>query len=75
MVDDKGDSLDSQTRNRLEGAIRGLMRRATGPLAAWQLMLNDLKQDSREGFVDWIEVTRSEPGDVDVGLFRHWLDQ
>ena len=74
MVDDKADSLDSQTRNRLEGAIRGLMRRATGPLAAWQLMLNDLQQDSREGFIDWIEVTRSELGDVDVGLFRHWLD-
>ncbi|MGB0398255.1 MAG: helicase C-terminal domain-containing protein, partial [Candidatus Puniceispirillaceae bacterium] len=39
-----------------------------------QLMLNDLQQDSREGFIDWIEVTRSELGDVDVGLFRHWLD-
>ena len=74
ILDEKADTLDSQTRNRLEGAQRGLMRRATGPLAAWQMMLNDLQQDSREGFIDWIEVTRSDLGDVDVGQHRHWLD-
>ena len=74
MIDDKADTLDSQTRNRLEGAQRGLMRRATGPLAAWQMMLNDLQHDSREGFIDWLEVTRSDLGDVDVGQLRHWLD-
>ena len=74
MIDDKADTLDSQTRNRLEGAQRGLMRRATGPLAAWQMMLNDLQHDSRDGFIDWIEVTRSDLGDVDVGQLRHWLD-
>ena len=73
-IDDKADTLDSQTRNRLEGAQRGLMRRATGPLAAWQMMLNDLQHDSREGFIDWLEVTRSDLGDVDVGQLRHWLD-
>ena len=74
MIDDKADTLDSQTRNRLEGAQRGLMRRATGPLTAWQMMLNDLQHDSREGFIDWLEVTRSDLGDVDVGQLRHWLD-
>ena len=74
MIDDKADTLDSQTRNRLEGAQRGLMRRATGPLAAWQMMLNDLQHDSREGFIDWLEVTRSDLGDADVGQLRHWLD-
>ena len=74
MIDDKADTLDSQTRNRLEGAQRGLMRRATGPLAAWQMMLNDLQHDSRDGFIDWLEVTRSDLGDVDVGQLRHWLD-
>ncbi len=74
MIEEKADTLDSQTRNRIEGAYRGLMRRATGPLAAWQMMLDDLQQDSRDGFIDWIEVTRSDLGDVDIGQHRHWLD-
>jgi len=74
ILDEKTDTLDSQTRNRLEGAHRGLTRRATGPLAAWQMMLNDLQHESRDGFIDWIEVTRSDVGDVDVGQHRHWLD-
>ncbi len=74
MLDDKAEELDTQTRSRLEGALRGMTQRATGPLAAWQLMLSDLELECRDGFIDWMEVARNENGDYDVGLMRHWLD-
>ncbi len=74
LLADKADELDTQTRSRLEGAARGLKLRATGPLAAWQTMLSDLKHDGRDGFVDWLEVNRTEAVDNDAGLYRYWLD-
>ena len=68
------DSLDSQTRTRIEGAARGLVRRASGPVAAWMMMLADLTGDGRDGFVDWMQIDRREGTDIDLGLLRHWLD-
>lgn len=74
---EQADQLDSQTRVRLEGAARGLTRRAEGPLAAWQGMLADCgnrQQQGRDGFVDWIQIDRTDGRDLDIGLRRHWLD-
>ena len=68
------DSLDSQTRTRIEGAARGLVRRASGPVAAWMMMLADLTGDGRDGFVDWMQIDRRDGADIDLGLLRHWLD-
>ena len=74
LLDEEADSLDSQTRTRIEGAARGLVRRASGPVAAWMMMLADLNGDGRDGFVDWMQIDRREGTDIDLGLLRHWLD-
>ena len=74
LLDEEAESLDSQTRSRIEGAARGLIRRASGPVAAWIMMLTDLTGDGRDGFVDWMQIDRRDSADVDLGLLRHWLD-
>ena len=75
---DQADHLDSVTRNRLEGAARGLLRRANGPLAAWRQLLDDITDmshpEGRAGFIDWMEATRHNGQDIDIGLRRHYLD-
>ena len=76
LLSDQADQLDSQMRVRLEGAVRGLRRRCDGPLAAWQALLADCAQSQhgRDGFVDWIQIDRSDGRDLDIGVRRHWLD-
>ena len=78
MLADQADELDTATRARLEGAARGLMRRAQGPLLAWRQMLLDISNpptpEGRPGFVDWMEASRRMGEDVDIVLKRHYLD-
>jgi ATP-dependent DNA helicase DinG len=74
VLDDNADTLDTAGRGRLEGAIRGIELRASGPLNAWQLMLSDISDGARDGFVDWVQIDRRDGQDRDVGMARHWLD-
>ncbi|MGU9962350.1 MAG: ATP-dependent DNA helicase, partial [Candidatus Puniceispirillales bacterium WSBS_2018_MAG_OTU23] len=78
MLVDQADSLDSASRSRLEGAARGLIRRASGPLAAWRQLLLDISNPEtlkgRDEFIDWMEATRRNGEDIDIGLHRHYLD-
>jgi ATP-dependent DNA helicase DinG len=74
MLADESDILDTEARQRLESAARGLIRRASGPLAAWINLLDGIGDGGLEGFVDWMEATRRMGEDVDVGIHRHWID-
>ena len=74
ILNDEADTLDTQTRQRLEGVSRSLLRRASGPVAAWCQLLGDLSVTGRDGFVDWMQISRIDSTDRDVGLYRHWLD-
>ena len=74
LLDDEAENLDSQTRTRIEGAARSLMRRASGPIASWLVMLDDLTGNGRDGFIDWMQIDRRDSEDIDLGLLRHWLD-
>ena len=83
MLAAEADTLDTQSRSRLEGAARGLMRRANGPLQSWINLLADIAAASsvaetavgcRPGFVDWMEATRRNGEDIDIGLRRHHVD-
>ena len=58
LLDNEADQLDSQARARIEGAVRGLVRRASGPVAAWMLMWNP--PVGRDGFVDWMQIDRRD---------------
>ena len=72
-LEDEADALDSETRRRIDAASRGLgRRRAT--VGAWGAMLQGLRHETHEDFVDWFGVERRDGRDQDVGMYRHWID-
>ena len=73
-IDDESDSLDSDTRRRIEAAAGSLDSRAILPLAAWRNMLKALEEETPPEFCDWFAVERIDGRDIDVGLYRHWVD-
>ena len=78
MLADQADEIDTATRSRIEGAARGLIRRAQGPLSSWRQILLDIATpptpEGRPGFIDWMETSRRMGEDIDIGLRRHYLD-
>jgi ATP-dependent DNA helicase DinG len=48
--------------------------RSNGEVAGWQKMLRDLARDTPPEFVDWLAIERFEGHDLDVGMYRHWID-
>lgn len=73
-LDDEAETLDSATRARIDGAVRGLERRAKLMLPGWIQMLQSVGQATPEAFVDWFGVERASGRDMDVGMYRHWVD-
>jgi len=73
-LDKEAESLDSQTRQRLESAGISIRRRALMPLSAWRSMILSLGEGTPEGFVDWFSVERIDGRDVNIGMHRHWID-
>jgi ATP-dependent DNA helicase DinG len=74
-MNDEASELETYQRARIEAAARGLERRAKIILPAWIAMLDALETgERREEFVDWFEIEREDSRDVDVGLWRHWID-
>lgn len=70
---DETAELDTATRARMEGAVRGLLRRKL-TLDAWRSMLLDLQTETPASFVDWFGLERFDGRDMDLGLYRHYLD-
>ncbi len=73
-LDTDSETLDTSTRIRIEGLMRTLERRGAIPLAAWRSMLASLGAETPQEFVDWFAVEREFGNDVDIGLYRHWID-
>ena len=72
---DHADTLDSDTRKRMEAVIAAMDRRTRMTLSAWISMLESLHDgEIKDGFIDWMEIDRVEGGTWDVGLYRHWVD-
>jgi ATP-dependent DNA helicase DinG len=77
LLDDEADELDGGERARIEGALRGLDRRARMTLPAWRSMLQGLVEEGAEDdpdFVDWISAEMMFGRVVDAALRRHWVD-
>ena len=75
LLSDESANLDSESRRRIEGTARGLMRRAAGPLAAWIALLESIDTNTPDtDFIDWLEATRKQGEDIDIGIHRHWID-
>ena len=72
-LDAEADILETQTRQRIEGIARTLLRRGT-QLSAWADMLTSLHEAALPDFVDWLEVDKTEGRLRDVGMRRHWVD-
>ena len=72
-LDDEAETLDSDSRRRIDAAARGLRRRAEA-VSAWHNMLGNLGRPVPAEFVDWFGVERSDGRTTDVGMYRHWLD-
>ena len=74
-LSDEASELEPYQRARIEAAARGLERRARIILPAWIAMLDALETGTRDpDFTDWFEIAREDGRDVDVGLWRHWVD-
>ncbi len=79
-LDEETDEMPAAERARLEGALRGLERRARMQLPAWRAMLSRLDDDAGDkDFVDWFEAVFapvSQAGErlVDAAFRRHWVD-
>ena len=73
LLADETADLDTATRSRMEGAVRGLLRRKL-TLDAWRSMLLDLQTETPAAFVDWFGLERIDGRDLDLGLYRHYLD-
>jgi len=81
LLDDEAADLASADRARIEGALRGLDRRARMQLPAWRGMLQTLVQTEEEeaaadppGFVDWFEAVFAFGRVADAAFRRHWID-
>jgi ATP-dependent DNA helicase DinG len=74
-LDDESAELDTAARNRIEGVCRALLNRCELQVRAWIAMLREIESErSDAAFVDWFALERIEGREIDVGMYRHYLD-
>jgi len=71
---DDADSLDSDTRERINYTINSLSFRADALVGEWIDMLDSLKTAPLTECVDWLEITRIDGHDNDTGFYRYYVD-
>ena len=77
LLDDEAAELPAGERARIEGALRGLDRRARMQLPAWRSMLAILQDEpdvNDPTFVDWFEAVNAFGRIADAAYRRHWVD-
>jgi ATP-dependent DNA helicase DinG len=76
VLDQEAATLTTSDRARIEGALRGLDRRARMTLPAWRSMLRAIDEDAEDDpdFVDWFDATFLYGRVVDAACRRHWVD-
>src|SRR4029077_13813013 len=73
-LEGEADKLDSGQPARIEGLTRSLRNRGELSLEAWRAMLRGLHNDPDPAFVDWFAIERIQQREIDVGMYRHYLD-
>ena len=73
-LEDEAETLDTEMRERLHFMINSLNFRASAIVGGWMEMLNALKAPAPEEVVDWLEITRADGHDYDVGFYRCYVD-
>ena len=74
LLEDGSGTLESEQRRRIDSLARGLARRTDQTVRPWQAMVQALEAPTPAGFVDWFGLERMEGRDVDVGMYRHFVD-
>ena len=76
VLDEDAETLGAPERARIEGALRGLDRRARMMLPAWRSMLTAIDENAEDDpdFVDWFDATFLYGRVVDAACRRHWVD-
>src|SRR5215468_812990 len=73
-LESEADRLDSAQRARIEGVARSLANRCELTLEAWRAMLRGLHNEPDPAFVDWFAIEKVQNRELDVGMYRHYLD-
>ncbi len=74
-LNEQAETLESDTRKRIDAVQTALERRAQLNIGAWITMLENIEQGiENKDFVDWMEIERFEGRAIDIGLYRHWID-
>lgn len=76
VLDEDAAALAPGDRARIEGALRGLDRRARMMLPAWRSMLRAIDEDTGDDpdFVDWFDASFMFGRVVDAASRRNWVD-
>lgn len=76
VLDADAEVLSGSERARIEGALRGLDRRARMQLPAWRSMLAAIDENGEDDpdFVDWFDANFMFGRVVDAACRRHWVD-
>lgn len=74
-LEDQADTLDSDSRKRLEAVCNSLTRRSEFHVSSWVSMLDTLlEMEAPSDVVDWMEIERIDGKAIDVGLYRHFIN-
>ena len=73
-INDNAAEIETADKQRYTAVLRSLKKTVAEPLAVWRVMLEQLNLKTPEDFVDWLEITRTDGFDSDVGYHRHWVD-
>lgn len=73
LLEEAPDWLDVAARARAEAGISGLDQRRT-MISGWCEMLARIGGPADPQFIDWMALERVDSRELDVGLYRHWLD-
>lgn len=74
-LEEQAETLDSDSRKRLEAVCNSLQRRSEFHVGAWISMLETLLDtESKDEVIDWMEIERIDGKARDVGLYRHFIN-
>lgn len=73
-LEDQAETMEKDTRLRIEAVSASLSRRSLFIVKAWEDMLKALREKTPPEFVDFLSVERINGRDSDIGMHRHWVD-
>lgn len=73
-LDKEAATTEPYDKQRYLSVLRSLKKVVVEPLSVWRVMLEQIADKTPPDFTDWLEITRTDGIDTDVGYHRHWID-